>query len=103
MAPYPIWREYDLRMREESGTSQLKRDEEGLIITQPVTDYSTHDVYTSTILLRVEYVDSQQELETGIRHQIRLLLTRQGALDVAEILRKAASRVQEPISDVQVH
>jgi hypothetical protein len=89
-------------MKEASDTSQLKRDKEGLFITQPVTDYSTHDVYASTILLRVEYVDSQQELETGIRHQIQLLLTRQGALDVSEILRKAANRVQEPISDVQV-
>jgi hypothetical protein len=90
-------------MSEESDTSQLKRDKDGLFITQPVTDYSTHDIYASAILLRVEYVDSQQELETGIRHQIQLLLTRQGALDVSEILRKAASLVQEPISDIQVH
>lgn len=90
-------------MGEESDTSQLKRDEEGIIITQPVTDYSTHPVYNAAILLRVEYVDSQLELETGIRHQIQLLLTRQGALDVAELLRKAANRVQDPISDIQVH
>jgi len=74
-----------------------------VIITQPVTDYSTHDVYASAILLRVEYVDSQQELETGIRHQIQLLLTRQGALDVAEILRKSAQRVQDLISDEPIH
>jgi hypothetical protein len=90
-------------MREESDTSQLKTGKDGLFITQPVTDYSTHDVYASAILLRVEYVESQQEYETGIRHQVQLLLTRQGALDVSEILRKAASRVQDPISDVQVH
>ena len=83
--------------------SELQHDANGDITTRPVTDYSTHDVYSTAILFRVEYVESQQELETGIRHQIQLLLTRQGALDVADLLKKAASRVQEPISDVQIH
>ena len=74
-------------------TSELELDEEGIVITRPITDYATHHLYGSAIVLAVEYVESQQELETGIRHQIPLLLTVQGALDLAAILRKAATTV----------
>jgi hypothetical protein len=84
-------------------TSELEQDEDGTILTRPVTDYSTHSVYGTAILLRVEYVHSQQELESTVRHQIQLVFSRQGALDVAELLKTAATRVQDPISDIQVH
>ena len=82
---------------------ELEQDQDGVVVTRPVTDYSTHSVYATTVLLRVEYVETELELQTGVRHQIQLLLTRQGALDVAELLRKSAVRVQEPISDQPIH
>lgn len=83
--------------------SELELDSEGNIKTSPITDYGTHPVFGSAILLRVEYVNSEQELESGIRHQIPLLLTRQGALNLAELLRKSAQHVQDPISDDPIH
>jgi hypothetical protein len=84
-------------------TSELERDKDGTILTRPVTDWATHSLYGSAIVLAIEYVHSQQELEKGDRHQIQLVLTRQGCLDVAEALTKAANRVQDPHSDIQVH
>jgi hypothetical protein len=84
-------------------TYELELDSEGVAKTSPVTDYGTCPVFGTAILLQVEYVNSAQELETGIRLQIPLLLTRQGALDLAELLRKSAQRVQDPISDDPIH
>jgi hypothetical protein len=83
--------------------AELELDSEGIVKTSPVTDYGTHPVFGTAILLRVEYVNSAEELETGIRHQIPLLLTRQSALNLAELLRISAQRVQDPISDQPTH
>jgi hypothetical protein len=84
-------------------TYELELDSEGVAKTSPVTDYGTCPIFGTAILLQVEYVNSEQELQTGIRHQIPLLLTRQGALNLSDLLRKSAQRVQDPISDDPIH
>jgi hypothetical protein len=84
-------------------TPELDRDEHGEIVTRPVTGWETHSVYGTAILLATEYVENEQELESGVRHRIQLVLTRQGALDVAEALKRAGSRVREPVSGIPVH
>jgi len=84
-------------------TSELELDSDGVAKTSPVTDYGTRPVFGTAILLQVEYVNSEQELQTGIRHQIPLLLTREMALNLADLLQKSAHRVQDPISDLPVH
>jgi hypothetical protein len=84
-------------------TYELELDSEGVAKTSPVTDYGTRPVFGTAILLQVEYVNSEQELQTGIRHQIPLLLTRQSALNLADLLRKSAQSVQDSISDHPIH
>ena len=72
-------------------TSELERDKDDVVIIMPITDYATHHLHGNGIVLAVEYVRSQQEFQTGIRHQIQLGLTAQGALDLASVLRKSAT------------
>lgn len=71
----------------------FETDQQGNVITKPVTGYTTAPVAGIAVLLAVQYVESQAELETGHSKQIQFVLTPQQSLEIADSLRRQAERI----------
>ena len=68
-------------------------DNEGNVIMKPVTGWLITHAGEVAVLAGIEYVESPQELETGDKHQIPLVLLPQQCLDLAAALTTAAQRL----------
>ncbi len=67
----------------------LKLDNDGNIVTKPVTGFRTRLIAEMAILLSVDY----QEKPNGPELSIPLLLTPEAALDIAQALNSAANKI----------
>lgn len=74
----------------------LKKDENGNIITMPLTEWFMTSAFQMAVLLAVRYAETQQELESDDTHQIQFLLTPRQCLELADRLTKVANRVLDP-------
>lgn len=63
----------------------LEIDEQGNIVTRPVLGWITVPVAGMSVLLRLNYAETPEELGMGGRH-LQVILTPQQALELAEIL-----------------
>lgn len=68
-------------------------DENGNVITKPVTGYDIGPVYKICVFLAVQYVDKPEELEAGPSKQIQFVLTPSQCLDLAAALKRNADRL----------
>ena len=82
---------------------ELKKDENGNVVTNPVTGWTMISVEDMSLLLAIQYVETPQELETGSTHQIQLLLMPQECLKLAEALTRNAKRLLEDQSGKPPH
>jgi hypothetical protein len=82
---------------------KLQKDGTGNVITYPVTGWLINPAAQIFVLATIQYAQTPQELETGVRRQIQFALTPQLALDLAEELKRTARSVLEslPGSSVQ--
>jgi len=74
---------------------ELKKDENGDIVTMPVTGWVTGTVAEIAVLLAIEYSETSQEIDTD-RKLVQFGLTPQQSLQLAEKLTTLAKRVLEP-------
>jgi hypothetical protein len=72
---------------------QLETDENGDILTRPVTGWSIFPVAEIAVLLAVRYVETPEQLETGANKQLQLVLTPQQCLELAETLKRRANAI----------
>jgi hypothetical protein len=73
------------------GTSQgFDTGPDGNIITRPLIGYRAVPVADTAILARLEYVENEEQLRTGVGQAVQLILTPQQALEVAGVLTKHA-------------
>ena len=75
----------------------FETDAEGNVLLKPVTGWTTAPVEEIAVLLVIEYVSTDEELETGVRHSIQFVLTPPKALELAESLQKQAKRLLESL------
>ena len=74
---------------------ELKKDENGDIVTMPVMGWVTGTVAEIAVLLAIEYSETSQEIDTD-RKLVQFGLTPQQSLQLAEKLTTLAKRVLEP-------
>jgi hypothetical protein len=75
--------------------SSLEKDNDGNVITKPVTGWTTGTLAGIAVLLALEYADSPLELETGHSKSIQLALSAQQSLELAERLTKLGKSLLE--------
>jgi hypothetical protein len=71
----------------------LTKDENGNIVTRPMTGWTMFSLADIAVGLAVEYVESPHQLETGSRKSLQLALTPQACLELAEALTRQARRL----------
>jgi hypothetical protein len=68
-------------------------DKHGNLVTQPVMEFKATDLAGTSVLLTVLYLQDLRELaEGGESQRVQLLLTAQKALELADLLKRAAER-----------
>lgn len=72
--------------------ADLEKNENGNIITKPVTGWITGTVAESGILLAIQYIEMPSEFGIG-RKSIQFALTVQQTLDLVEVLTKLTKRL----------
>jgi hypothetical protein len=80
---------------QEAVTTPFELDENGNIITKPVTGWSAAVIFESTVLLQLQYVDTPLELEKGQNKSFQFVLTPPMCLELAVLLTKQANRAME--------
>lgn len=76
--------------RDEAPKITLQKDDEGNVLTNPITNWVLTPAAEIAILLAVQYVETQDQLERWDTHQIQFVLTPQQGLELAEKLTKLA-------------
>ena len=74
----------------------LLKDENGDVILQPLVDFGVAPVAGVSVLVALDLVNSPEELETGQRRRVQLVMPPQVALELAETLTKVAKGLLEP-------
>lgn len=74
---------------------QLIKNENGDVVTQPVTHWGIAPAADMNVLLAIAFVNSQEALEKEEYRQVQLLLTPQKCLELAEALTRQAKRLME--------
>lgn len=78
---------------------ELEKDNEGNIITRPITEWAIGPAGGVAVLLAVRYAERPEELESGSK-QVQLVLMPEQALELAETLTRHAHRVlQTPTTE----
>lgn len=77
---------------------RLKKDKDGNIVTCPITGWGITSVAGVSLILTLEYVETETQLERGERRQLQTLLTPSMALEFAEALKRAANGLLGPQS-----
>jgi hypothetical protein len=75
---------------------ELERDENGNLITRPVTGWKTMPAAGIAVVLVIQYAEKPTDIENGTCKQLQCILLPQQALELAETLTKQAKRVLEP-------
>ena len=78
---------------------ELHKDENGNVITRPVTGWITTPVAGMFVLVAIQYAEKQSDIETGDLKQLQCILLPQQALELAETLTRQAKRLLEPPSE----
>jgi hypothetical protein len=73
---------------------ELVKDQDGNILTKPVTGWITGTLAEISVLLAIQYLESPLEIENGDK-LIQFVLTPQQSLELAEKLTTLAKRVLE--------
>jgi len=73
--------------------SELQKDENGNVVTKPITGWSVTPVAEISILLAIEYIETLEEFENDGRHQIQFVVTPHECLNLAETLTKLGKRL----------
>ena len=81
---------------------EFKTDERGNVILKPMTGWELRHVANMLLIMGLEYVDSEEELETGERKTIPLVLRPDLALEFAEKLQREASKLLQAQQNTQV-
>jgi hypothetical protein len=77
----------------------LKHDEHGSIMVQPVTDHSLFLFGATVVLLAVDFVREPRELHAGAEPQrVQLAMTPEKALALAKSLKETAKRARKRIA-----
>ena len=63
---------------------------EAIIPLSPLVGYSTHTIPGNAIVLTVDYVNSEQELQTGVKHTLRLAILAPLVRELGEALLRAS-------------
>jgi hypothetical protein len=71
----------------------LETDTKGNIIIRPVVGYTTHSIAGTSVLLAVQYVETEEGFHTGHGQVIQLGLTPRACLELAEALKSAAAGI----------
>jgi hypothetical protein len=78
----------------------LQKDANGNVITKPLTDWFMTTAFQIAVLLAVQYVETQEELESTDRHRIQFVLTPRQCLELADRLTKVANRLLDPTGEI---
>ena len=70
----------------------LESDEHGNIVTRPVLGWTTIPVAGMSVILRLNYAETPEDIDKGGLH-IQVLLTPHQALELAEILTIQGQRI----------
>jgi hypothetical protein len=91
---------FDMIYRGENRmTIQIKKDKQGTIITYPVTEMGVTPIGAiASLILILEYVETQEALEKEEYKQIQAILTAPMALELAEKLQTVATLLLAPQS-----
>lgn len=76
-------------------TQPLQTDKDGNIIVRPVVGWTTHQVAGIAVLLTVEYVETEEGLQTGYSQSVQLGLTAAMCQELSDALSKAAKGILE--------
>lgn len=71
----------------------LQTDSDGNVLTKPVTGITTGTIAEIAVLLRLEYLQAENETES---RSIQFAMTPQQALYLAEKLKTLAQRIMNP-------
>ena len=72
-------------------------DENGEVKLQPVTGFAVAPMATIAVMVQVDYVESEEALETECTERKQFVLYPQQALELAEALKKVASPLLGPL------
>jgi hypothetical protein len=72
--------------------ANFETDAAGNIVTRPVLGWTTAPAAGMAVIVKLDYAETPQELQTGGR-SLQVILTPQQALELAEILTTQAKRV----------
>lgn len=75
---------------------ELEKDENGNVITRPVTGWLTSPAGGIAVVLGIQYAESPADIERGTCKHIQCILLPQQALELAESLTTQARRLLEP-------
>jgi hypothetical protein len=81
----------------DDNLKSLKTDEQGNFITYPVTGWKTVLAAGTALLVAFEYIDREEQFESGERNLIQLVLSPAQCLHLAEQLTDFATRVVSPV------
>lgn len=73
----------------------LETDQNGNIVTKPVTGWITGTVADIDVILAIQYAQSPLELQTGRNKSIQFVLKPQQCLELSEKLKTLANRLLE--------
>lgn len=78
--------------------SQFETDSEGNVILKPIVGWAVTDAAGIAVLLQLQFVESEEELESGKKQAFQFVLTPPKALELAELLTRRAKRLLEGLS-----
>jgi hypothetical protein len=72
--------------------SDIEIGSDGLVRTRPVLGWMTVPVAGMSVILRLNYAETPEELRTGGRH-LQVIMTPQQCLELAEVLTRQARQI----------
>lgn len=75
---------------------KLQTDGSCNIVACPMTGYELRAVSDTALLIIIEYVETEQQFETGERKTLQAIVKQQQALELAETLQRSAKLILTP-------
>ncbi len=76
----------------------LQTDERGSVRLCPVTDFTVQLATNDMVVVTLEYVESMEQFDSGVRRQLRTVMPADQALALGATLKKAARMILESSS-----